>query len=278
MRLDYFMPSPWARSLLTIHAVVEDVEEQRVEILPAMLPNIHFRLAGSSSVAFSGGSSRPAPPVALIGPTANAYALTLGRGCRIAIAGLLPEGWAQVMGISGRQCTELLVDGADIWGPLVAARTIERLSAAPLDGRHIGLVEAFLNRPAVSFPDLQRAQIRVIDRWLEHSPSLSLDTLSAELDVGARQLRRITLDTYGLSPKTLAMKYRALRMAALMSQGAPASDLPHVYADQSHMIRDFRRFVGWTPAAFQREPHNVAAATLSGRRRAGATRPLVLLS
>ena len=76
------------------------------------------------------------------------------------------------------------------------------------------------------------------------------------------------------------MKYRALRTAALMcrSDSAGMTDALPDYADQSHMIRDFRRFVGWTPAAFLREHQNIAAATLSGRRKAGAVRPLVLWS
>lgn len=90
-------------------------------------------------------------------------------------------------------------------------------------------------------------------------------------------MRRIALEYYGAPPKILAMKYRALRLAAEMCQGGGLGETLQAYADQSHMIRDFRRFVGWTPAAFQRD-HNLAAATLSGRRRAGAARPLVLWS
>ncbi|UZW57987.1 hypothetical protein NUH86_22160 (plasmid) [Sphingobium sp. JS3065] len=50
------------------------------------------------------------------------------------------------------------------------------------------------------------------------------------------------------------------------------------FADQSHLIRDFRRFVGWTPTAFARDRRNIAYATLEGRSRAGAVRPLSLLS
>ena len=76
------------------------------------------------------------------------------------------------------------------------------------------------------------------------------------------------------------MKYRALRTAALMCRrdGAAMAVASQAYADQSHMIRDFYRFVGWTPATFLREHQNIAAATLLGRRMAGAVRPLVLWS
>ena len=60
--------------------------------------------------------------------------------------------------------------------------------------------------------------------------------------------------------------------------GAAMAVASQAYADQSHMIRDFYRFVGWAPATFLREHQNIAAATLLGRRMAGAVRPLVLWS
>lgn len=279
MRLDYFLPSPGVRNLLTIHAGVEDVTEARVEVLPAMLPNLHIRVAGRSSIVFADGSRFDAPPVSLIGPTTGAYSITLSQGCRIAVVGLLPLGWARLVRFPGFEGADRVIDGTDIWGARAVAEVVERLSAVPLDGGHIGVVEAFLTRATGGASDHLLRQIAGIDHWLERSASLSLDALSAQVDLGDRQLRRITLECYGVSPKTLAMKYRALRMAAVMCQGGgrELGEALHAYADQSHMIRDFRRFVGWTPAAFLRD-HNLAAATLSGRRQAGAARPLVLWS
>ena len=55
--------------------------------------------------------------------------------------------------------------------------------------------------------------------------------------------------------------------------GAAMAVASQAYADQSHMIRDFYRFVGWTPATFLREHQNIAAATLLGRRMAGRRSP-----
>lgn len=278
MQLVYFMPTGGMRNHLTTHAVVTDVAAARVEVLPAMLPNIYIRLAGRSSFIFADGKGIEGPPVSLVGPTANAYGITLGAGCLMAVVGLLPLGWAGLMGVPGVECVDSVLDGADIWGGPAVSRLIERLSDTALDGNHVGLVETFLMQMVTGAPRPLLRQMAVIDHWLEHSSSLSLDDLCAELEVGARQMRRITIDGYGLSPKTLAMKYRALRMAALMCQGGGLDAAAHVYADQSHMIRDFRRFIGSTPAAFIRDPHNIAAATIKGRQQAGATRPLVLLS
>ena len=280
MRLDYFLPAPWAQDAFTMHAVVEHITAPRLEIIPAMLPNLFFRLAGHSRLALDAGPLLDAPPVALIGPTRSAYRLLLDAGCRLAIIGFLPAGWARCLPMPAHECADTLVDGTAIWGQTATDELLEHLQAGPLDGTHTGRIERFLlsGLHRGSTTGLQR--IAGIDAWLERSPALCLDVLGAQLDVGARQLRRITLDHYGMSPKTLAMKYRALRLASSLCRTPEplTTAWPESYADQSHMIRDFRRFIGWTPQAFRMEQRNTAAATLAGRRQAGARRPLALLS
>jgi AraC-like DNA-binding protein len=280
MRLNYFLPSQRFRSLLTIHAAVDDVTESTIEILPAMLPNLHIRLAGHSTYIFADGQAIAAPPVSLIGPTSSAFRIVLSEGFRMMAVGFLPVGWQALVRLPAFECVDRLLDGECLWGARATARIVERLHAAPRDGSHLDRIEAFL-ADRVDGPSLHRLQQIVgIDQWLEHALPLSLDDLCSNLDVGARHLRRLTLDCYGMSPKTLTMKYRALRAAASMSQRdfGEAITASRSYADQSHMIRDFHRFVGWTPGAFTRERQNIAAATMIGRRQAGAERPLVLWS
>jgi AraC-like DNA-binding protein len=276
MQLDYYLPTPRGRSLFSIHAVVDEVREDRVEALPAMLANIYIVLRGKCAIAMSDTPMTPLAPVSLIGPSTRAYRVKLFAGCRIAVVGLLPLGWIRLMRLSGAQCADQLFDGRDIWGPSTVERLSEQLVDTALDGSHIETIEAAFSPPARPISPLALEQICQIDHWLEQSPALDLDVLAQNLGLGQRQIRRIALEFYGASPKTLAMKYRALRLAAqLTHRGATASE---AYADQSHMIRDFRRFLGWTPAAYLKESANIAAATMAGRRQAGAQRPLVLLS
>jgi len=285
MRLDYYPPTPRLRPLLTMHAVVHGVDCPRMEVLPAMLPNLHIRLAGDCSYQFGDAPPVPAPPVALIGPTRTAYRMAFGPGLCLLTIGLLPAGWQSLVRVPGDECADRLFAADGLWGAAAVDRLLAQLHGLPLDGRHTGAVEAFVSA-ALAAPGPQRLQqLQSVDHWLEGSASLSLDELSAHLGVGARQLRRITEESHGMSPKILAMKYRALRLAAALSRQRPATAPEHeaeqallLYTDQSHAIRDFQRFVGWTPAAFGNEPRGTARATLAGRLRAGAHRPLALLS
>jgi AraC-like DNA-binding protein len=242
---------------------------------PAMQPNLRIRLAGHSSYQFGHAPPQPAPAIALIGPTSQAYRLDFSPGFRMLPVGLLPCGWRNLAGLPAHECADQMLAADHLWPATALAHMLEQLHDHPLNGSHRLCVESLL---------ACALQTEAIDHWLEHNATLSLDVLSHHLGVGARQLRRITEHSHGLSPKALAMKYRALRMAQALVQANGQRQHPALaqallpYADQAHAIRDFQRFTGWTPAAFSQAPQGIARATLIGRMRAGAQRPLVLMS
>lgn len=278
MRLDYRLPCAALQPLLTMHAFVGGVARPVCETLPAMLPNLHVRLAGSCTYTFADGRAFAAPKVTLIGPTTASYSAALGPGLAMIATGLLPAGWMALAGLPAGEACDMAIDGAALWGEAAVERLCDSLSDAPGEAMRQARLETFLSLrlPACAAPP----RIAVIDRWLERSPSLDLDALCRALGIGPRQLRRLTLDAYGAPPKTLAMKYRCLRAAAALATGGSGAlhDALAGFADQAHLTRDFRRFIGWTPAAFARERQCAAAATMLGRHRAGALRPLALLS
>ncbi len=278
MKLNYFLPSPQHCSLLTMHAVVDGVSEGFSALLPAMLPNLHIRLAGSSWYVFANGERVGAPAVALIGPTNAAYQIELSAGARMVALGFLPLGWLKLVQCPAHELADGIIDGADLWGEKACATLIEQLSEATLDGSHVSLIERFL-----SAVERQRRHVGLVaaaDHWLEHSPDLAVDALSEALDVGRRHLQRLMPEVYGAPPKSIAMKYRALRTATWMATQRPqtvAAAVAH-YADQSHLNRDFKRFIGMSPSMFLKDQASVTAGTLLGRYKAGARRALSLWS
>lgn len=278
MELNYFLPSPRLQSLVTVLGNVASRGSPSAGIVPAMLPNLHIRLAGRSVYRFEDGTAEESPAVALLGPSSGAFDLSMSADFEMVFAGLLPFGWRALIPLSADTLTGRIVDAGTIWPASAVDRLLARLHAAQRPLERNAIVEAFLaERTPEAWPD-PCPHLSIIDRWIETSPDLSIDSLCAELDVGHRQMRRLTLQHHGAAPKSLAMKYRALRAALSLSiHGAAAlNEAGVLYADQSHLIRDFRRFVGWTPHAFVAQEQNLAAATLFGRYRAGAVRPLSL--
>jgi AraC-like DNA-binding protein len=280
VRLDYHIPSPALRECLTVHAVCSDVVLATTEVLPAMLPNLHIRLAGASAYRMADGQVRAAPRVSLVGPTSQAYRIHLEPGLELLTAGLLPRGWHGLVRLPAVELGDQVLDGELLWGHAAVECLCDRLLATPDMAGRLQVLEAFLLAQLGQEARRASPALAAIDHWLEHERSLSLDALGAQLGVGSRQMRRLCLDLHGLSPKALAMKYRALRAAAGMAVRGPdaVSAALAGFADQAHLTRDFRRFIGWTPMAFARERQSITAATFAGRRAAGAVRPLSLLS
>ena len=86
---------------------------------------------------------------------------------------------------------------------------------------------------------------------------LPIEPLARELGWSRRQLERQFLEQIGVSPKNLASvfrfhaAYRRLRLANNRRYGSIVFD--HYY-DQSHFLRDFKRFTGLTPSIYAATP------------------------
>jgi transcriptional regulator GlxA family with amidase domain len=81
-----------------------------------------------------------------------------------------------------------------------------------------------------------------------------IDDLAAGVGTSVRTLERAFDETVGVSPKTLARIVRFRRALVLLDAPRRASfaaiALDCGYADQSHLVRDFRDFAGGPPTAY----------------------------
>jgi AraC-like DNA-binding protein len=93
---------------------------------------------------------------------------------------------------------------------------------------------------------------------------LAIDALVAESRLSRRQFERRFRETVGLSPRLFAnvLRLRSVfdALKANPDGGWTDAALAAGYFDQSHLIRDFKRFVGCTPAQFLRAEHGLATA------------------
>ncbi len=146
---------------------------------------------------------------------------------------------AEVFGAAARRPRGARARGA---GPRGGLRGASRTSCAPAarsPSEAIGLVGAH-----------RRARG---DRPRESPASPSW---SRAFGLGPRQLQRLFDEYVGVRPKWVIQRYR-LHEAAERIAASPEHDWAELalelgYADQAHFVRDFRRFVGSTPAAYAR--------------------------
>jgi len=95
------------------------------------------------------------------------------------------------------------------------------------------------------------------------APGVSVSALAARLNLSRRQLERDFVEWVGVPPKVFMGIRRSQRAMALLgdpSRAAPLADIALTtgYADQSHMTRELKRYLGVTPGAPRLPAHDVA--------------------
>jgi AraC-like DNA-binding protein len=132
----------------------------------------------------------------------------------------------------------------------------ERVADAPDDAERRRLIAEFLlGRSArLRAPD---PRVRRAVRYLRAHPGPgAVREVARELGLGERQLERLFAAHVGLGPKAFARIARLERAVLLMggpSRGQATLAAAAGYADESHLIREFRALAGTTPAELARE-------------------------
>jgi AraC-like DNA-binding protein len=258
--------------VLTLYYFACDAE-QLEDMFPAMTGLLSIRLSGSSWRIAGSGARQPVPDLSILAPSNHAALIGAAGPFHVLGAVLSPRGWSALVGLHAGEHADGLFDGEALLGPEwrrltsqlqsdhragaatpteLAGRLADQIAAGlrPLDPRHDNL-------------------IREVGQWLAASLDPSLDDLYARCAYSARQVQRLVERYYGCTPKQLVRKFRALRVFAMLmtpgladEQAAGAVDL---YYDQSHLIREFKRFVGRTPRQLQTARLPVLSALLEQR-------------
>jgi len=93
---------------------------------------------------------------------------------------------------------------------------------------------------------------------LDDPSILTVDQLAAKAGITIRSLQRLFKDYVGASPKWVIRRYRLHELVERLHSGQPfdgaqlALDLG--YADQAHLINDFRNLIGYTPTTYRKLP------------------------
>ena len=91
---------------------------------------------------------------------------------------------------------------------------------------------------------------------LQRDPVVSAILQDQTTDLSIRTVRRRFLNATGLTQGAIRQIERAQQAAELLSQGMPILEVVDRvgYADQPHLTRAVRRFIGQTPAELLRDP------------------------
>ena len=177
-----------------------------------------------------------------------------------------PWGARQLLGVPMAETTDRWVAAAALPGRWLD-RVEGEIQACATDRQRIATIESALLDRLAGAPRPDAAVIACARHLAQTGGRARLDQLAVRSGLGERQLERRFRDAIGLSPRLLAsiLRFRALFDALQAEQPAPwlAAAIDTGYFDQAHMIRDFRRFAGQPPQAFQRSLTAFSAAMVN---------------
>lgn len=194
------------------------------------------------------------------GLTTRAVAIRHGGDQRGVKLSLTPVGARALYGLPAAQLADAVVPLDGVLGGL-GRELQERLRAATTWPDRFHLLDELLARAVARTertrtgaldvrPEVAASWRRLVETWGQ----VRVDTLARELGWSRRHLSARFRAEFGLAPKTLA---RILRFehAHRLATGAATPSWAEVaaqagYADQAHLVRDWRDFTGHTPAAW----------------------------
>jgi AraC-like DNA-binding protein len=195
------------------------------------------------------------PSSILIGPQVTRVDLTMGNDLLVIPVVFAPGGLHRLLGVPMLEMLGFPFDAS-----LFLGKEIEDVNYQLFESKNyhqmLMVVENYLLKkvrklkPILPF-DLALANLEA------QGPSLKVDQISQQACISIRQLKRQFKERVGLSPKTYT-KLMRLTMAWKFFENNPKSTWSHIahqfkYADQMHLIRDFKEFTGVTPTVLQRK-------------------------
>ena len=248
--VSFFLPHPSLRRAISAYYVVEPPAdgEAIADLMHPEWANIRLALAGVWTLGDKTSNAASEPD--LFGPTSRAIPIRGQGGAGLGV-GILPNGWATLVDGSASDLADKVAPLAQFMGD-EAASVLRNLRSSPNhESRAAALDAFFLARMAARPPCAD-----IVDKAhavLMRPEIASVEEFAAALGVPVRQAHRLSLRVFGFPPKLLLQRQRFLRTLAILRQNLdrPWADLIDArYYDQSHLSRDFNRFMCMPPSQY----------------------------
>lgn len=171
-------------------------------------------------------------------------------------ASLSPLGWAALTGVPANISLNRLFPAQEILGADIdqfAAAFNQRYRQGEVSGEEV--CHALGNWIALRLKLVPPGHEALIERtlaWLGSSLNPDVEKLFTGGAYSRRQMERLVARYFGFSPAALVRKMRAVRAANLLAQpyltDEGEAEIAAAFYDQPHMIREIRRYCGYTPA------------------------------
>lgn len=182
------------------------------DLTRADFAQLRFMLSGEGHYTFHDGRQMDTPEVCLLGPTTSAIHFDVDGPLQTVGIALLPLGWYALTNLDACDHADSLLDGTQLGHGY--AQMLQSLRAIDDPQAAVDMLWDFLRMRFRRLSTSHRDFVKEADGWLADESSPRIEALIEATGLSARQVARLTNRLYGASPKLLARKYRALRIAS----------------------------------------------------------------
>lgn len=237
------------------------------KVFPSGNTEIIFNLGTGNWHTLNGETYDTTPPIELWGQLVKPLSIrSTGRNTMLGIR-LLPHGAAAILNDNISLFNNQVSSFSDVNGKAVNSLHNQLFEARSWSKR-IALVEAFLlqqlSLAAKRLPKLAVISDLMYELRQQDTP-LTMETMATRYGITARYMQQLFLQYTGLTPKLYSQINRFQKSLQLVTAGDESlTSIAYEcgYADQSHFIKEFKSFTGYTPSGYSaaNSPVTMAAA------------------
>ena len=194
--------------------------------------------------------------VNLLGPVSKSYSYEMqGKGQIVGVKFALGA-FAERLNFKPENFVDQQVEVQQIFN-IDSSLLLSELSAAASDQQRVAILQSCF-RPFAIEPSVQGARVRQLVSLIKQQSDITkVELLSERSNLSVQAIQRCFRQYLGVNPKWLIRKYRLHQALLLLEQqSVEIADLVEAlgYTDQSHLIRDFKEFLGVTPTTYKLHP------------------------
>ncbi|MBB4633327.1 DUF6597 domain-containing transcriptional factor [Sphingosinicella soli] len=253
-----YAPSPRLAPYVARHYVFRAAlppDFTMVDRLLAETAFVRILITGDWAAETSEGAWERPGDVLLFGANAKPFRVRVRGPFFIVGIALRPSGWRALSDRPASDFADRMVRLADVWGEDAEAR-LAAVATLTDDDAIVSICEDAI-AARLTVPGRVNAAMERLETVARLDSATRVEDLADQLGISSRQLERLSTAHFGHTPKTVMRRSRFLDMAAAV-RGLGDPDESYLaalrYFDQSHRTREFKHFIGMTPAEFERTP------------------------
>jgi AraC-like DNA-binding protein len=256
----YFAPHPRLRHLIRNYYLFDVTSSEDLTLSDRFITeyaNFRMVIGGNWNVTTKGGGNFVPAAMSLAGPNSHPTLVNGSGSFRTFGMGIQPLGWTALVDAPACELADHMKPAEDYLGTDTCNKIADIVSSPISDDAIIDAIEAGVVSRLQKRTFRLSPIVRAVQDLIATQPINRVDDLGIRVETSPRQLERLSKDAFGFSPKTMLRQARIRRTVEAMRGYSDVdweSQVEQDFADQSHLIHEFRRFTGLTPSVYLNRP------------------------